>query len=68
MNATGIFFDEPTVDALVAAVLRFESLEFRTDVLRAQAERFRPGIFRERMQERVDLILEKSGAPCVSPM
>lgn len=41
-QATGVFFDEQSPDALSQAMLRFETAEsrFRPDVIRAQAEQF----------------------------
>lgn len=41
-EATGVFFDEQSPDAISQAMLRFETAEsrFRPDVIRAQAEQF----------------------------
>jgi glycosyltransferase involved in cell wall biosynthesis len=47
---TGVLFDEPTPEALVAAVRRAETLSFDPAALRRSAERFDASIFRERMR------------------
>jgi glycosyltransferase involved in cell wall biosynthesis len=48
-SATGIFFFEQTVDALVAAVEKFEAnwVAFDSDRIRTQATQFTPKIFEE---------------------
>jgi glycosyltransferase involved in cell wall biosynthesis len=39
-HKTGVFFDQPTVDALVEAIERFEKLTFHPNEIRSQAQRF----------------------------
>ena len=46
---TGVFFDEPTEDSLMAAVDRASRLKFMPHVCRGQAERFDIPIFRSKM-------------------
>lgn len=48
---TGVFFDEPTVDSLIAAVLRFEAIEPKFDRTRiaAHAQQFSKAAFHERI-------------------
>ena len=55
-NKTGVFFLEQTVESLVEAVLRFESEAdtFDTEVIRQNAERFSPEVFRRQFSEFVD--------------
>ena len=43
---TGVLYPEPTVEGLVDAIRRFESLSFDTPALRRNAERFAPERFR----------------------
>jgi glycosyltransferase involved in cell wall biosynthesis len=43
---TGVLFPDQTVDSLLEAVKKFENLEWRSERLRAQAERFSPERFR----------------------
>ena len=50
-NATGVFFHEPTVEALVAAVEQFEQLSFNPEVIRAHAQQFGKSHFQSRMRE-----------------
>lgn len=59
MAATGLFFDEPTVDGLMGAVLRFEANAHRFDpaAARANAERFDVGQFKSRISAVVDRAL-----------
>ncbi len=42
---TGVLYDEPCVDGLVAAIRRFETLSFDEADLRANAQRFAPERF-----------------------
>ncbi len=46
-GVTGVLFHEQTVEALMAAVDRFEGLAFDPAVLRARAERFAAPVFRD---------------------
>ncbi len=52
---TGVFFDEPTPQALAAALRDFDPLRFEPRRLRAHAERFAP----ERFVERLRAIVER---------
>jgi len=58
-DATGVFFDEPTPAALVAAVGRFEAdpARFTAETCRAAALRFAPAVFRDRLRLTVDTAL-----------
>lgn len=55
-GVTGVLFHEPTVDSLVAAVERFETLRFDPQVIRRHAERFDTSVFRQRLTE---FVMEK---------
>jgi glycosyltransferase involved in cell wall biosynthesis len=55
---TGIFFDRQTPDALIAAVDRFETMEFQPRRLRLNAERFSATRFRREFQRAVGETLE----------
>ena len=57
-GVTGVLFERQTVDALAAAIERFEGLDFDEQVLREHARSFAPERFRERMTE---LLLEAEG-------
>jgi glycosyltransferase involved in cell wall biosynthesis len=50
-EATGVFFAEQSADALVEAILAFEAVEsrFSPALIRAQAERFDAGHFKEQL-------------------
>jgi glycosyltransferase involved in cell wall biosynthesis len=48
---TGVLFDEQVGASLVAAVRRFEGMEFDEAKLRARAKEFDVTVFRQRMQE-----------------
>jgi glycosyltransferase involved in cell wall biosynthesis len=48
-EATGVFFDTQTPDALAVAVEARERLDFQVPVLRAHAARFAPDVFRRAM-------------------
>jgi glycosyltransferase involved in cell wall biosynthesis len=62
---TGVFFDEPTVASLSAAIRRFESVDFDVSALRRNARRFEPAIFRARMSDEIATLLEdrRTAAP-----
>jgi glycosyltransferase involved in cell wall biosynthesis len=51
--ATGIFFDSQTVEALQAAVRRFETMNIQPASCRAWAERFAPEAFRDAWKREV---------------
>jgi len=50
-GATGVLFDAPTVDSLVAAIERSDSMTFDRAAIRANAERFGVDVFRRRFVE-----------------
>ena len=50
-KATGVFFHEPTVEALIAAVEQFEQLSFDPEAIRAHAQQFGKTHFQARMRE-----------------
>jgi hypothetical protein len=49
--ATGVFFDEPTPEALIDAILRFEAHTFDGEALVAASRAFGRARFLERMLE-----------------
>lgn len=61
-GATGELFEEQTVDALVAAVLRSETRSFDAGALRRNAERFRPERFRSEIEGEVEAVMAGAGA------
>lgn len=60
-SPTGVFFHEQTADALVDAVLRFETMAFELDALCANARRFDAAYFPERLLAEVQRLLEGPG-------
>ena len=60
---TGTFFDEPTVDALVAAVRSFDALAIDPAECARNAERFDVAHFRHGMRRVVDDALSRERAP-----
>jgi glycosyltransferase involved in cell wall biosynthesis len=48
-QCTGVFFHEPTVDALIDAVKQFEQLSFDPKVIRAHAQQFGKNHFKTRI-------------------
>lgn len=50
---TGVLFHEQTVEALVDAVERLQTMHFSPEQLRSHAQRFDRGLFKERMKEYV---------------
>jgi glycosyltransferase involved in cell wall biosynthesis len=52
-EATGVFFDQQTPEAIGAAVARFEAGAFSAGACRAAAERFAPTLFRARLREAI---------------
>jgi glycosyltransferase involved in cell wall biosynthesis len=65
-EATGVHFAEPSAVSLIRAIELFEQREFRVAVLRRNAEQFRPGRFRQAMQQQVAALLAPSAA-CALP-
>lgn len=56
-NETGVFFNEPTVDAIVDAIERFDAADFDPHACRQNTERFTEKVFDEAMLEHVDAML-----------
>jgi len=50
-GSTGLFFPDQTVDSLCEAVLRSDGTSFDPRVMRAQAERFSPTAFRQKISD-----------------
>lgn len=50
-GTTGVLFDEQTPDALADALRRLESFTFEPAIIRRNAERFSPQVFRQRFVE-----------------
>jgi glycosyltransferase involved in cell wall biosynthesis len=46
---TGVWFEEQTVESLIAAIQRFNTLKFETAVIRAHAEKFSTETFRQNL-------------------
>ncbi len=57
-RSTGSFFDEPTVDAVRAAITTSRDREWDPDAIRAHAEAFSEERFHERIRAEVDRMLE----------
>ena len=62
--ATAVFFAEQTVDALTAAIARFEAAEdrFEPKALRARAERFDRPAFKARLEEWIERAVAEARA------
>ena len=58
--ATGIFFDEPTVESLIKALKRFKSLKFRPEACRRQAKKFS----KEKFKKEIKKFVEKRCRSC----
>jgi glycosyltransferase involved in cell wall biosynthesis len=58
-GTTGIFFDEQDVSSLVEAIVRFETMSWDANILRAQALRFDVSQFRRKFYD----LLESLGFP-----
>jgi glycosyltransferase involved in cell wall biosynthesis len=46
----GVFFDEPTVESLIASLERFEEMEWQPAAIRAHSEQFDRDIFQQRVR------------------
>ena len=66
---TGLFFREQTVESLIEAVERFESLEHTFDphAIRRHAEAFERTTFKRRIAARVSDLLEEHGIGPAAP-
>jgi glycosyltransferase involved in cell wall biosynthesis len=62
-SVTGVFFHEPTPDALIAAVRRFETLSFDSRRIRERALMFDKSQFKERIQTFLQQVHDKSLVP-----
>ncbi len=51
---TGCFFDEQSAESLVEAVRNFDKIEFNTDSIRKNAERFSTEIFKRSIEEIIE--------------
>lgn len=51
---TGVFFEEQTVESLVAAMRRFETMQFLPATLHRKAKRFDKGLFATKIRKIVD--------------
>lgn len=60
-DETGVFFDEQSEEALLAAVARFETMRFSEDTIRRRAERFSGEAFRTRMTAHLRETLAAAG-------
>jgi glycosyltransferase involved in cell wall biosynthesis len=60
-NATGVFFDAQTSEALTEAVTLFETHEemFKPEICRRNAERFSPGRFQREFRDTVERLWDK---------
>ncbi len=57
---TGVFFDEPTVESLKAAVRRFEGMRFEGRRLVEHARKFDVAVFRERITTALEAAAEEA--------
>ncbi len=57
---TGLFFHEPTPEALAAAIQHFETLDFDSSAIRHHAERFSRAVFEEKLTTFVENAVESS--------
>jgi glycosyltransferase involved in cell wall biosynthesis len=57
---TGLFFREPTPEALAAAIQQFETLDFDSATIRRHAERFSQAVFEEKLTTFVENAVESS--------
>jgi glycosyltransferase involved in cell wall biosynthesis len=60
-NATGVFFDAQTLEALAEAITLFEAHEgtFKSETCRRNAERFRKGRFQREFRDSVERLWDK---------
>ncbi len=69
-SATGLFFHEPTTDALSEAIVRFEEMEgtFRPELIRGAVKRFGTERFKSEFAEFVERNLSLFRQPACSPV
>jgi len=60
-DETGVFFDEQSEEALLAAVARLETMRFSADTIRRRAEEFSVEAFRTRMTAHLRETLAAAG-------
>lgn len=60
-EVTGVLFEEPTVEALLEALDKFERLSFNRAAIRQQAEKFSRPIFRHKMIDFLNRIWKREG-------
>lgn len=60
-NITGVLFEEPTVEALLEALDKFNRLPFNKAAIRQHAENFSRCNFRDKMLELINWIWQKHG-------
>ncbi len=54
---TGLFFYEPTVDALIAVLEKFETMSFNPSIIRANAERFSTARFKQELADFIQRVI-----------
>jgi glycosyltransferase involved in cell wall biosynthesis len=54
---TGLFFAEQTVASLQEAILKFETLQFNTEILYTASQQFGETTFIRRIQKEIDTLL-----------
>lgn len=57
-DRTGVFFDEPTTEALIKAIKRLEGKTWSAATIRRQAARFAPDIFRQDFRRAVRQVIK----------
>ena len=65
---TGLFFDEPTSDSLVAAIGDFETRSWDSSALRRHAEKFSRAVFATRLTEFLNAVAPLGYSATVSPV
>jgi glycosyltransferase involved in cell wall biosynthesis len=65
-DVTGVFFDEPVVPALEAAILAFEKVSFAPQACQQRAREFGPDRFRNGILEAVAAAAAQAGRPKTS--
>ena len=56
---TGVFFHQPTADALVETLLHFDEGDYDPTIIRQNAERFDTAVFKHKLREFIHEVLEK---------
>lgn len=55
---TGLFFEQQTVESLVAAIKKFETLEFSPEVCRKQARKFSKDSFKSQIKSYIEKLVQ----------